>query len=263
MSRTMDRIAALPRSVLRRTGLADRPRRVEAGPGAGLLISRAGASADYRHGTNELPVQAAVVDGLAPGGAFLDVGANVGFFSLLAARAVGPEGSVHAIEPVPFNIGQIKVNAAANRFGNVSVVEAAASSSSGTTTLLLAEHPGGAVVASAGAPPDPAGSVEVRAVTVDELVASGEVPPPTLVKIDVEGAEVAALEGMADTLRTHRPLVVCEVDGADDESLAARRAQIVALLERSGYEVEPLERSYDGGDWSVEHLVARPTGEAR
>lgn len=263
MSRTVDRITALPRSVFRRSGWADRPRRVESGPGAGLLISRTGASADYRHGTNELPVQVAVVDGLAPGGVFLDIGANVGFFSLLAARVVGARGAVHAIEPVPSNVRQIKVNAAANKFDNISVVEAAASSASGTTTLLLAEHPGGAVVASAGAPPDPAGSVEVRTVTVDDLVKSGALRPPTLVKIDVEGAEVEALEGMVDTLHEHRPVVVCEVDGSDDSSLATRRSQVVALLQQCGYEVTPLERSYEASEWHVDHLVARPVGDPR
>lgn len=263
MSRTVDHITALPRSLLRRSGLADRPRRVESGPGVGLLVSRTGASADYRHGTNELPVQMAVVDGLAPGGVFLDVGANVGFFSLLAARAVGATGSVHAIEPVPSNARQVEINAAANGFANISVVEAAASSTSGTTTLLLAEHPGGAVVASAGTPPDPAGSLEVRTVTVDELVRSGALRPPTVIKIDVEGAEVDALEGMVETLREHRPVVVCEVDGADDSSLATRRSEVVAVLERCGYEVEPLERSYEASEWRVEHLVARPGGEPR
>lgn len=263
MSRTVDLVSALPRSLFRRSGLADRPRRVESGPGMGLLISRTGASADYRHGTNELPVQVAVVDGLVPGGVFVDVGANVGFFSLLAAQAVGVTGSVLAIEPVPSNVRQIEINAAANGFANISVVEAAASSTSGTTTLLLAEHPGGAVVASAGTPPDLAGSLEVRTVTVDELVKSGELRPPTVIKIDVEGAEVDALKGMGETLREHRPVVVCEVDGADDSSLATRRSHVVAVLETCGYEVEALERSYEASEWRVDHLVARPVGEPR
>lgn len=241
-----------------RGAVARRGRRISAGPATGLRIGSAEASADYALGTNELPVQVALADALGAGDVFLDVGANVGFFSLLAARLVGPTGAVWAVEPVPANVAQIQHNARRNRFRNLAVVDAAASSSAGTTTLLLAVHPGGAVIASAGAPPDPAGALEVRTVRIDDLVASGQVRPPTVVKIDVEGAELDVLEGMPATLRDHRPVVVCEVDGRDDAAVASQRSAVVALLVHAGYDVEVLPRSYDASDWRVDHLVARP-----
>lgn len=231
---------------------------VRAGPGLGLRIGRAEASADYRLGTNELPVQVAVADALAPGGVFLDVGANVGFFSLLAARAVGPRGSVCAIEPVPANAARIRANARRNRLTTVTVLELAASDAAGRTTLLLAAHPGGAVVASAGRPPDATGSIEVATATIDDLVASGQLRPPTVVKIDVEGAEAAVLVGMASTLRVHRPVVVCEIDGADRSAVAAKREEILVLLHAAGYTAEVLEPSYPDSEWLVEHLLAHP-----
>ena len=243
--------------------LSNRTRRISAGPGAGLRIGAAAASADYSLGTNELPVQVALVDALGPGDVFLDVGANVGFFSLLAARLVGPGGGVYAIEPVPTNVRHIEANVRRNAFENVFVIEAAATGEAGTATLLLAKHPGGAAIASAGPPPDPAGELQVRTVSIDGLVASGQIPAPNVVKIDVEGAELDVLAGMGITLREHRPVLVCEVDGRDGATVDAKRLEVEGALEAAGYDIERLQRSYSSTDWQVEHIVALPRSPAR
>src|SRR5918994_1204228 len=76
-------------------------RTVLRGPAAGLRISTGNSSANYAEGTNELPVQHAVEELLRKGDTFFDIGANVGFFSLLAARRVGTHGKVVAFEVVP------------------------------------------------------------------------------------------------------------------------------------------------------------------
>jgi FkbM family methyltransferase len=230
--------------------------RVAAGPAAGLRISRAGASADYARGTNELPVQVALFDLLAPGDVFLDIGANVGFFSLLAARAVRPVGQVYAAEPVPANAEQIRRGARRNRL-RIDVLELAITDRAETTTLQLAIHPGGAAVASAAAPPDPAGTIDVETDTVDRLVSSGRIRVPSVVKIDVEGAETEVLRGMAATLASHRPAVICEIDGADQGALDRKRSEVTAVLEAAGYRIDPLDPSYEGSEWLVEHVVAR------
>ena len=233
--------------------------RVAAGPAAGLRISRGGASADYARGTNELPVQVALFDLLRPGDVFLDVGANVGFFSLLAARAVGPAGQVYAVEPVPANAEQIRRGARRNRLA-VDVLELALTDRTGTTTLVLAMHPGGAAVASAAAPPDPTGTIEVETDTVDRLVSSGRIRVPSVVKVDVEGAESEVLAGMTATLATHRPAVICEIDGADPGELDRKRSELTAAFDGAGYRIHPLDPSYEGSEWLVEHVVARPAG---
>jgi FkbM family methyltransferase len=243
--------------------VASRARRIQAGPATGLRIGRTEASADYVLGVNELPVQLAVVDSLGPGGVFVDVGANVGFFSLLAARLVGPEGVVYAIEPVPANAERTRVNARRNGFANVTVIEAAAADGDGSTTLRLAAHPGGAAIAAADVPPDHAGSLEVTTVTIDSLIRSGRIRPPALIKIDVEGAELEVLAGMATTLRDVRPVVLCEVDAGDEETLAGKRDRIVGVLEAAGYTVETLERSYAADDWLVDHVLAHPGAAAQ
>jgi FkbM family methyltransferase len=234
-------------------------RRVRGGVGRGLRIGRSQASADYASGTNELPVQRAVADSLRPGAVFVDIGANVGFFSLIAARVVGDGGRVVALEPVPENVAAIRANARRNRL-RVDVLEVAAGATNGPTSLVLTRHPGGAVLASADAPPDATGRIEVEGATVDDLVAAGRLPRPSVVKIDVEGAEEAVLQGMTETLTSVGPTLIVEVDGPDDAALARRRAGIVARLDDAGYEVSDLEPSYPGMAWKVAHLLARPAG---
>jgi FkbM family methyltransferase len=238
--------------------LVERGRPIRAGVGIGLRIGRRHASADYSAGTNELPVQVALADLLRPGDVFFDVGANVGFFSLVAARLVGPEGRVIAIEPVPANCKAIRANARRNGFRNVEVLAAAAGGVEGTATLVLTRHPGGAALATAASqPPDAVGQLRVRVATIDGLVEAGHWPAPNVVKIDVEGAETGVLEGMCRTLARWHPVILCEVDGPDDAELAARRRTVVDLLAGWGYTVTELVDSYPGMTWRVCHFIAR------
>jgi FkbM family methyltransferase len=236
---------------------------ISSGIGAGLRIGRQYASADYRLGTNELPVQDALHELLHPGGVFFDVGSNVGFFALLGAREVGPQGSVHAFEPVPRIAEAIRRNAALNGFENVHVHEVAVSDREGTAELLLAQHPGGATLSPADAPEDIVGRTTVPVVALDQLVASGTVPVPDVVKIDVEGVEMEVLDGMAELLRTRRPALLCELDSAQPAVLTAKVATWRDRMRDVSYEVHDLAPSYEGSGWHVYHATARPVAGAR
>jgi FkbM family methyltransferase len=214
------------------------------------------ASGDYAGGLNELPVQAALVKLLRPGGTFLDVGANVGFFSLIAARTVGPHGTVVAVEAVGRIAEAARRNAKANRFSNITVLHFAVGAGSGDAVLTLSQHPGGATTH----PHMMAGeTVHVRQVSVDDLVDREIVPLPDVVKIDVEGTEPAVLDGMRRTLENGRSAVLCEVDAPDEQVLQARVAAVQEQLRAVGYRVDRLPRSYEGSGWSVEHLLATPS----
>lgn len=232
---------------------------VRAGVAAGLRLGTADASADYRDGTNELPVQQAVRDLLRPGHVFFDVGSNIGFFALLASREVGPSGEVHAFEPVPRIADAVRRNAALNEMTNVRVHTVAVADADGSADLVLAGHPGGATLSAQDVPPDATGVARVKVVTLDRLVGDGTVPLPDVVKIDVEGAEMQVLDGMAQLLRTRRPSLVCELDSADPHVLAEKirvwRARMLTL----DYEVQDLAASYEGSGWHVYHATARPS----
>lgn len=236
----------------------DLPVRVRGGVGRGLRISLRNASGDYARGDNELPVQRAVVDHLRPGGVFYDIGSNIGFFALIAARAVGPSGHVYAFEPVPENAACIRANARANHLDTITVIGEAAGAESGTAELWLVPHPGGATLSAGDAGSDATSRLEVRTVAVDELVGAGRLRPPTVVKIDVEGAEAAVLDGMAETIAAHRPVLVVEVDDADAAVAQRKYDALAARVSQAGYRVEQLARSYTETDWNVLHFAAVP-----
>lgn len=233
----------------------DPPTPILDGPGTGLLMSTAETSSAYHSGDVERPVQDAIVDLLGEGDVFYDVGANVGFFSLLAARAVGSAGSVVAFEPVAANAQLVRSNARANGMDNVVCIETAVSDRSGRADLHVARHPGGATLAEAGAPPDLEATRSVRAVSLDDALQSGSVPQPDVIKIDVEGAEDLVLAGMSDLMAESRPALVVEVDGPSDVDVDERAASIERDLESAGYQTTRTAPSYDI-DWAVIHIVA-------
>ena len=235
---------------------------VEAGVGEGLLISLRRASADYATGDNEPAVQQVLADRLATGAVFFDIGANVGFFSLIGARLVGPRGRVIAFEPVAANADALRVNVQRNRLRNIQVVEAAVGRAPGKAPLRIVDHPGGSTLAIPATTDEITGVIDVEVVSVDELVAERTVPPPDLVKVDVEGLEEAALEGMYATLVAHRPVVVCEIDGPTAEAIEERTSPIEQMLRAAGYRVALLPPAYLHTEWHVVHLLATPDATA-
>lgn len=230
---------------------------VQGGPAAGLVLDLSGASADYEAGTNELPVQQALATRLRRGDTFVDVGANVGFFSLLAARLVGPTGRVVAIEALGPAADVIEANAARNGLSVEVLRLAVGDGRADTIGLWTTRHPGGAATEAGDRPPDVTGRVDVPASSLDQLLVGGRLAPPTLVKIDVEGAELAVLAGARQLLREGRPTLLIELDGPTPEVVAAKRATLDERLAAVRYRTETLPEAYAGVGWCVQHLVAQ------
>jgi FkbM family methyltransferase len=248
-----------------RGALLSETRAIAAGEAAGLTLVARGADPDFLRGTYEVPIQRAIAGALAPGDCFYDIGANIGFFSLVAARRVGADGQVYAFEPVPDNAAAIAESARLNGLATITVFAEAVGASPGREELTLTQHIGGAALASIPPPPDCMGRIEVDVIRLDDAIAARGLRPPSLVKIDVEGAEAAVLTGMADTLRRHRPALVYEVDDATRAGLD-RKAQVLAeIVTSAGYELQPLPEAYAITDWHVAHVMARPAagGPAR
>ena len=111
---------------------------IENGEGAGLHIGFP-QNPDYISGVSERPVQEALSRQLHPGDVFYDVGANVGFFSMIAAKLVGSRGSVYSFEPVTENVASIQRNAIINQMENIKSFEVAVGQTSGTAEMLLTE----------------------------------------------------------------------------------------------------------------------------
>jgi FkbM family methyltransferase len=180
------------------------------GPGAGLRIDATGRHAGYVLGTSDQPEHRWLAATLREGDIFCDAGAAIGYFSLLAARIVGPSGSVTAFEPSPESAARLRKNVALNDFGNVEVVEAAVSSTPGRTLLAAEDGRWDAARLQAFDPGTARDdTVEVEVVTIDAHFAGRRAPD--VMKLDVEGAEIAALEGALGVIDRARPTILVEV----------------------------------------------------
>jgi FkbM family methyltransferase len=207
------------------------------GPAAGISFSPSAGALVYVSGRIEAPVQDAVRENLRAGDVFFDVGANVGFYTLLAARMVGPGGRVASFEPNPANLEGLRENIAANGFSNVTVVPKAVSARSGTGRLA-ASVPFSSIVIEDGQAAGE-GVIEIALTSLDDYVTANPDLCPSLVKIDAEGHELHVIKGMAQVLDEFHPKLIVEMHGTNREVGEALRARDYALevLET----IEPLE----------------------
>ena len=204
----------------------------------------------YLTGCYEPPTARVIADRLKPGDTFVDVGANSGFFTLLASIRVGAAGKVWSFEPVPSMRGRLQTNLTLNGMSNVAVHDVAVSNASGE--CVFHEGPSGHKgVSSLRALDNEAKSFTVTTRPLDEIIP--ETSPVKLIKIDVEGAEQLVVEGMRRLVMRQRPDIVVEVT---DQYLAAfghRAETLCRSLCDMGYAMYRIED---------DHLVRMQPAEA-
>jgi FkbM family methyltransferase len=213
---------------------------VEAGFPGGMRLRldlRESLQRDFLFGLYDRVELRLVREWLRGGGDFVDVGAHIGMYSVAAALALGPRGRVLAFEPNPAARAQLEANLALNGCGNVIVSASAVSDRVGATVLHVP------------ATPDPSFSsleagrfaegrpVEVEATTVDREVEAHGLRP-AVVKIDVEGGEIAVVAGMEQTLES-RPALLVEVGESTGPELERRLAKHGYSAYRVGRRLEP------------------------
>jgi len=189
-------------------------------------------------GCYEPQESACVREILHPGMSFVDVGANWGFFTLMAAHLVGPSGKVIAIEADPRVFGRLKQNVARNRLRQVQVFDMAVADRNSTLTLAghdeAAGNPGISRLVENGSTAPL--TFSVRSCQLDSLLDEAGLDQVDLLKIDVEGAEDLVLAGMEEGLRSYRyRCIVLEVHPLQ---LAERRhtiGEVIEVLRRRGY----------------------------
>lgn len=181
----------------------------------------------YWLGSYEYHVCKALAEFLFTGMTFYDIGANVGYFTLLGSRLVGEPGHVVAFEPVPRNMKYLKEHISINGIENAILLEAAVSNTSGIVTFAEGSNPSMGTVSSEGV-------LEVSSVTLDGILQSRSIPKPDVIKMDIEGGELDALRGAVELLRVHRPVLFLATHG--DEV----RRECLAFLDRLSYRTSSL-----------------------
>ncbi len=227
------------------------------GAGQGLRFNVAGSHSGFLLGSHETEVQQVLAEVLRPGMVYYDVGANVGFFAVIASRMVGQAGRVVCFEPLPANARQIEYNAQLNSFTNIENHVNALGGSNRTEVFQTSAEPTWGMLAAVGkAPGKASGQIEVSVRTLDSLCATGALPHPNLIKIDVEGAEAEMLQGAAATLSESRPLLVIELHSTNDA--------VLAVLDKLGYNAAVIGSpvSVRDVDWDA-NIIAAPREEPK
>jgi FkbM family methyltransferase len=168
---------------------------------------------------------------LKPGDTFVDIGANVGYFTLLASDAVGPTGRVFAFEPVPTTREALLTNVQLNDAENVTCRSEAAADRDGEATFFVGptNHRG---ISSLRPLEQRSEVLQVKLARLDDLLPPGRVG---MVKVDVEGAEELALRGMEGRLRNDRPDLVVEVTDSFLRQMGTTAVGLCGYLAELGY----------------------------
>jgi len=210
--------------------------RVLSGPLRGRRWIAGAATNGCWLGTYERFAQRIFVEHVRPGSVVYDVGANAGFFTLLSSKLAGPSGAVYAFEPMERNLRYIREHLRLNRTENVHVVSMAVSDRIGPVRFAAAHNPAMGGLAAGG-------EIEVQSTTLDELAST--IALPSFIKMDIEGAEHAALSGAVELLRSAHPVVLLSEHGWEQHERCSE------LLKSLGYELRLLVDGASDGNYVV------------
>jgi FkbM family methyltransferase len=184
-----------------------------------------------RYGGREAALLAEIT---RPGDVVFDLGAHVGYLTLLAAKAAGEKGRVFAFEPSPLNLVFLGHHVRLNRLANVRLMPCAVGRTVGRRAFDTARGSGRGGLKNGGA----AGAEPmVEVVGLDEMVHAGRLPRPDVIKMDIEGAEAEALRSAEWIFTNARPKLLLSTHGD------AVRAECKALLAGWGYGLSPMTES--------------------
>ena len=205
-------------------------------------------------------VARALADHVKPGDLALDLGAHVGTFSCLLARAVGPDGTVVAAEPDPGNAALLRRNLLRNNIANVLLVEAAIGPETGVTSLFRSPtgNSGDARIVTW---EESGEELQVAMVRLQDLLPART--PVALIKVDVQGFDHTLLRTSEDMLRESRPVVVMEFTPASFSATGDNPAEFLDWFTSLGYGVEvlnPIKESKAGRKAVLAAAEASPIG---
>jgi len=177
-------------------------------------------------GSYEFEQSELIFNALSSGRTFIDIGANHGYYTLMASRRVEKAGLVIAYEPEPKNFDMLSRHVRWNRLTNTQLRPFAVGAENGTGRFARGNGTGTGKLSKEG-------DIEVSVVQLDQEVQQHGWQPNVL-KVDVEGAEMEVLRGAAETLRVHRPDVFLSTHGDQVHTECCR------FLNRLGYQLSPI-----------------------
>jgi FkbM family methyltransferase len=189
-------------------------------------------------GTYERHMQRLFREHIRPGATVFDVGANAGFFTLLASKLAGDSGRVYAFEPLPRNLEFLERHIRLNELANAHVAALAIAATSGEAHFRIAQH------ASMGGLSEE-GDLRVVTASLDDLIATGPATRPDFIKMDIEGAESDALRGAKELLSGGPLTIALSTHGWQQHETCW------AMLADAGFKLDLLKDGAADGDYLI------------
>ncbi len=199
-------------------------------------------------------------DAIASGMTVLDIGANIGWYSIIASRAVRDVGVVHAFEADPRNLLHLRANVRLNGCTNIAVVDAAVADGPGTCSFRMAEKPTYSSRYMSMGDMAVTKTIEVDTVAIDDVLAKDLTVH--VIKMDIEGGEAAALRGMDTTLRAspnlkmfieYEPLALEAAEESPEEFLGVLQSlfEDISVIDEDDRRLVPLGQARLGATQSL------------
>jgi FkbM family methyltransferase len=211
---------------------------ISAGAAKGLRFNGKYGFPGYLLGTTEPEQQRWLVKNVSEGDVVYEIGANVGFFSLLCGGLTGPKGRVEAFEPNPICASACRHNVSLNNFNHIGVHEIALSDS---VREVLFQCPDESTalgkISSERGGKNSGAEMLIRTEKLDDYVGKMRLRAPTLLIIDVEGHEIEVLKGARQIIKQYRPKINCEIHWLGDTFLHYFALELHPL----GYRLENID----------------------
>ena len=209
-------------------------------------------------GTYEPELQRAACDFIKSGVVIYDLGANIGFVSLLMARLIGDHGQVFSFEALPKNISRLKDNIELNKLSQrITIIPKAVVDRTRAVSFLI--HASGAMgkaAGSAGRDEKYTEKINVDGIALDDFIFKQRNPSPDLIKMDVEGGEILAINGMTRLLKRFHPILFIEIHGEKAAN------SVWTTLQNCDYSIFHMSRKYpaisrpEQMDWKT-YIIAK------
>lgn len=206
-------------------------------------LDRYRATAPMYFGSYALPLVETMKRYLRPGDIFLDVGANIGYLSAIAAGLVGPTGQVHCFEPVPDYFERVQKLAELNPDYTIQANRCAAGEEAGECKIYVTREPGqNTMVSKYKSGLEIVSTLDVPVIRLDSYVQEKGIERIAMIKVDAEGFELPILRGLQGYFdkTAHRPAIICEIAPGAYPLLGRKVSELANYMADYGYAAHDL-----------------------
>jgi FkbM family methyltransferase len=199
----------------------------------------------FLFGTFETNTIKCIQKHISKGGVFFDIGANIGCHSLIAAEKVGDKGQIHAFEAISKTYKKLQANIELNGFKNIHTNQVAVYNESTTLDFYIANDDNLGMSSIYQRKDISTNREQVEAITLDSYIKENNIEKIDFIKIDIEGAELSAIQGMKVTLKHFKPSLLIEISKEIIHETKQDSIEIISLLHQIGYTMYALSETGD------------------